>query len=148
MGQQGIEEMLHNRIYTYITHICTIVTENHESKWQIIPIEHNCSAFCICWKLFLKYTMSVILFNSSPPSAVLVNRVSIHSHNGLSSIRPQAIIQTNAWLLSIRPSGINLVKFKSKFKIFHSRKCIWKCCLPKPRPFCPGKDELKATRKS
>ena len=30
------------------------------------------------------------------------------------------------------------VKFYSKFRTFHSRKCIWKCCLPKCRPFCPG----------
>ena len=26
---------------------------------------------------------------------------------------------------------------------FHSRKCIWKCCLPKWRPFCPWGDELR-----
>ena len=25
---------------------------------------------------------------------------------------------------------------------FHWRKCIWKCCLPKWRSFCPGGDEL------
>ena len=34
------------------------------------------------------------------------------------------------------------VKFESKFCHFHSRKCIWKCRLPKWRPFCPGGDEL------
>ena len=34
------------------------------------------------------------------------------------------------------------VKFESEFHNFHSRKCIWKCRLPKWRPFCPGGYEL------
>ena len=34
------------------------------------------------------------------------------------------------------------VNFESEFYHFHSRKCIWKCCLPKWRPFCPGEMEL------
>ena len=34
------------------------------------------------------------------------------------------------------------VKFESEFYHFHSIKCIWKCCLPNWRPFCPGGDEL------
>ena len=38
------------------------------------------------------------------------------------------------------------VKFESEFYHFHSRKCSWKCRLPKWRPFCPGGDELMATR--
>ena len=31
-----------------------------------------------------------------------------------------------------------LVKFESEFCHFHSRKCNWKCRLPKWRPFCSG----------
>ena len=34
------------------------------------------------------------------------------------------------------------VKFESEFYHFHSRKCIWKCLLPKWWPSCPGRDEL------
>ena len=34
------------------------------------------------------------------------------------------------------------VKFEPEFYHFHSRKFIWKCQLPKWRPFCPGGDEL------
>ena len=30
------------------------------------------------------------------------------------------------------------VKFVSEFYHFHPRKCIWKCCLQKWWPFCPG----------
>ena len=33
-------------------------------------------------------------------------------------------------------------KFESEFYYFHSRKCMWKYCLPKWRPVCPGGDEL------
>ena len=36
------------------------------------------------------------------------------------------------------------VKFKSEFSHFHSRKFIWKCRLPKWRPFCPRGDGLNA----
>ena len=32
------------------------------------------------------------------------------------------------------------VKFEFEFYHFHTRKCIWKCCLPKWWPFCPGGD--------
>ena len=30
-----------------------------------------------------------------------------------------------------------------RLELFDSRKCIWKCLLPKWRPFCPGGNELK-----
>ena len=36
------------------------------------------------------------------------------------------------------------VKFESELSHFHSWKCIWKCCLPKERPFCPGGDGLRS----
>ena len=32
------------------------------------------------------------------------------------------------------------MKFYLKFKSFHSRKCIWKCCLPKCSPLLNTKD--------
>ena len=40
------------------------------------------------------------------------------------------------------------VKFESELYHFHSRKCIWKCRLPKWRPSCPGGNALmlKITR--
>ena len=34
------------------------------------------------------------------------------------------------------------VKFESELHHFHWRRCIWKCCLPEWRPFCPRVDEL------
>ena len=38
-------------------------------------------------------------------------------------------------------------KFEFEFYYFHSIKCIWKCRLPKRRPFCPRWDELIRLRK-
>ena len=65
--------------------------------------------------------------NSSPPSACVrasVNHVSIGSDNGVSPIQCQAIIQTNAGLLSIRPLRTNfseiLIKIQNaSFKKMH-----------------------------
>ena len=51
-----------------------------------------------------------------------MNRFNIGS-DSLSPIRRQAIIWTNDALLLIVSSA------KSKYKTFHSRKCIWKHCL-------------------
>ena len=53
----------------------------------------------------------------------------IGSYNGLSPGRHQAIIWTNAGKLLIGPLGTTSMKFYSEFKLFHSRKCIWKCSL-------------------
>ena len=50
----------------------------------------------------------------------------IDSNNGLSPGRRQAIIWTNAGILSTGPLGINF----SEILIFQLRKCIWKCHLP------------------
>ena len=56
-----------------------------------------------------------------PPSVAYmsVNRVNIGSDNGLSPIRRQAIIWTNAGLLSIKPLGTNFKLFinENAFKI-------------------------------
>ena len=66
--------------------------------------------------------------------------VIIGSGNGLSSIRRQAIIWTNAALPSIWDPWQQIpVKFESHFYHFHSRKYIWKCRLSNRRPFCPGR---------
>ena len=55
-----------------------------------------------------------------------VNQVSIGSDNGVSPIWRQAIIRTNARLLSIGPLGTNFNEILSKYKTFLSRKCTWK----------------------
>ena len=37
------------------------------------------------------------------------------------------------------------VKFEFEFYHFHSRKCFWKCRLPKRLPFCPGGTWVKSS---
>ena len=53
----------------------------------------------------------------------------VHSGNGLSPVRCQAITWTNDDLLTIELCEQTPVKFELKYKHFHSRKYIWKCCL-------------------
>ena len=71
-----------------------------------------------------------------------MNRVRIGSDNGLSPSQCQAIIWTNAGLLSIGPKGSNFSEISIKKKTFHSQKRIWKYHLGYWQPFCPGEDEL------
>ena len=55
-----------------------------------------------------------------------VNGVSTPSDNGLSPIRPQATIWTNAGLLSNGPLGTNFGEVLLNIQNFQSRKCIGK----------------------
>ena len=66
-------------------------------------------------------------------------RLSIGSNNGLSPIRHQAIIKTNAGLLSIGPLGTNFSEILIKIRSFSFKKMS----STKWRPFCPGGDGLK-----
>ena len=88
-------------------------------------------SFCSC-------PPSIGRVNSSPPIVphICVGELVKHrSSNGLSPVRCRAISWTNADLLSTGPLGTN--------EAYHSWKCIWKCHLPKWRPFCAGEDELR-----
>ena len=53
----------------------------------------------------------------------------IGSDNGLSPVRRQDIIWTNAGILSIGPLGTNFSEILMEIKYFHSSKCILKCRL-------------------
>ena len=67
----------------------------------------------------------------------VVNCVSIHSNNGLSPVRCQDITWHNAYL-STGPLGQTSVKFESKYKTFHSWKCLWKYRLRNSGHFVRG----------
>ena len=69
------------------------------------------------------------------------HRISIGSDNSLSPIRRQAIIRTNAGLLSIGPLGTNVILIK--IQLFSLTKIYLKLSSAKWRPFCPGGDELR-----
>ena len=62
--------------------------------------------------------------------------------NGLSPIRHQAIIWTNASLLSIEPLGTKFSDILIKIQNFSFTEAHLKISSAKRRPFCPGGDEL------
>ena len=66
---------------------------------------------------------------------------SIGSDNGLSPVRRQAIIRTNAGILLIRPLGTNFSEFLVEFLIFSFKKMRLKVSSAKKRPFCLGLNE-------
>ena len=97
--------------------------------------------------LILSYLVSsrlvsshLILINSSPPSAcrlyASVNRVSICSDNGLSLIQRQAIIYTNAGLLSIGPLGTDFSEIWIEIQNFLFAVLHLKTSSANWQPFC------------
>ena len=81
--------------------------------------------------------------NSSPPSAEYM-----HQCLGSAMVQIVACRLFDAKTLSKpMPGYFQLDHYEQssvKYKTFHSLKCIWKFCLPKWRPFCPGGDELNS----
>ena len=71
-----------------------------------------------------------------------MNQVNVGSDKGLSPIRRQAIIWTNAGLLSIAPLGTNFSEILTKTQNFSFTIMHLKILSVKRRPFCPGKAEL------
>ena len=67
--------------------------------------------------------------------------VNIGSDKGLSPIRRQAIIWTNAGILLIGPTGTDLSENLTEIYTFSFRKMHLK--MSKWRPFCLGLNELK-----
>ena len=86
-----------------------------------------------------------MLINSSPPSAAymhqwtgwaLVQKMACRLFDTKPLPEPMLVYcQLDSW------EKIS-VKLELEFYDFHSRKCIWNCCLPKRCPFCSGGDEL------
>ena len=98
------------------------------------------------WPNASKATLSNMdTYNSSPPSAAymrqwigpsLVQVLACRLFGAKPLPEPMlAYWQLDSW------EQIS-VKFESEFYHFHSRKCTWKCRLPKWWPFCPGGNGL------
>ena len=75
-----------------------------------------------------------------------MNWVRIGSDNGLSPIRCQAIIWTNAWLFSIWPLGANFSEILIKLQHFSFTIPHLKMFSAKWLPFCPEGDDLLVHR--
>ena len=83
-----------------------------------------------------------------PHIHALINWVSIGSNNGLSPIWRQAIIETNAGLLSIGPLGTNFNEILIKIQNFSFMKIQLKISSAKWRPFCQVGDEFNQVEHS
>ena len=68
--------------------------------------------------------------------------ISIGSDNGLSPVRRQAIIRTNAGILLIGPLGTNFSETLIEIQTFSLRKIRLQMSSAKCRPFCPGLNVL------
>ena len=86
------------------------------------------------------------LLNSSPPRAAYMCQwiKSALIQIMASPIRHQAIISTNAGLLSIRPLGTNFSQILIKIQNLLFMKMHLKISSAEWRPFCPGGDESKS----
>ena len=71
-----------------------------------------------------------------------VNGVSFGSDNGVSPVRRQAMIWTNAAILSIRPQRTYFNEILFEIQIFSFKKMCLNTSSAKWRPFCPGGDEF------
>ena len=118
------------------------------ASWLIYSINSlisgcNCQKFTnfpyskwLSWSRIMEFGIHRVY--SSPHQCRIyasVNWVVISSGNCLFGTKPLLKLMLALCLLDSREQIS--VKFELKFYHFHSRKCIWKCCLPKQRPFCP-----------
>ena len=118
---------------------------------NIENVHHCLISYNCCWiyvkDLFNVYVLD--LLSSSSPSAAYMHQWTVSALVQVMTCRlfgakplPELMLiycQLDSW------EQIS-VKLGLEFSNFHSRKCIWKCCLPKWGPFCPGGDELKVWR--
>ena len=96
------------------------------------------------WPKMVIHGNSCIILYISPSCNVYasVNWISIRSDIGLSPIRHQAIISTNARTLLIGPLRINFSEILIKIQKFSFTKMHLKISSVKWRPSCSGGDEL------
>ena len=135
--------------YWHNSYDLALVADRHLFTEWLVSVNHHQPPFRL-ESNFATYNI-VLVINSAPnplttphPSPLCriyasVNWVTNGSDNGLSPTRRQAIIQTNAVLVSIGPSETNISEFVIKIQTFHSRECIWKCRLGNGGHFSRGK---------
>ena len=79
------------------------------------------------WPPVLHTPLCIVTTNPSRTGLNPLMETTIDSDHGLSHVWHQAMVWTNAGLLSVRLLGTNFSRFESAFHHFHSRKYIWKC---------------------
>ena len=107
-----------------------LISSHLISSHLIFISSHLISSHLISSHLISSYLISSHLILSCHwshliSSHLILSYLVIDSYNGMSPVRRQGIVWTNAELLSIGPLGTNFGQVV-KFKYFHSRKYIWK----------------------
>ena len=107
------------------------------------------------WKIFSNppgaNELTLLLNNTTLTHLTLVPHICVSelvrivSDNGLSPIQCEAIIWTNAGLLSIAPKGKNISEISIKIQNFSFTKMHVKISSVKSRPFSPGLNVLTRT---
>ena len=113
-----------------------VYTHTHTHIYIYIYIYISELTYWLYWKLWISIYIPHILSSSSLCAAYM------RQWTGLSLVQVMAIIwvQVNGnylnqcWLIVNSAPG-NTFQWNSN-RNFHPRKCIWKCRLPKWRPFC------------
>ena len=86
------------------------------------------------------------LFNSSPPSAAFMRQWTRSAFVQIMTchlIGAKPLSERMQPHCQLDPTEQAYVKFESKYKTFHSWKCIWRCRLRNGGHLCPGRGELK-----
>ena len=108
---------------------------NEFSKYLLFQIK--------CWYLIV-FTYS--LSHWSRVTHICVGNLTIiGSDNGLSPVRPQAIIWTSAGILLVGPLGTNFSEILIGVQIFSFTKMHLRMSSTNWRPFCPGINVLLGT---
>ena len=120
-------------------------TFRHKLQWNFTQTIWFTSNKMHCKMLSAKCGPFCSLLNSSPPGATYMRHWTGSSLVQVMACRlfgakplPEPMLvycQLDSW------EQVS-VKLESEFYHFQTTKCIWKCCLPKWQPFCPGGDEL------
>ena len=129
------------------------------STYSALPLEllQSCTKLSICDPLqnqihavcdfpipsfCVKSTFSLLTHWDRVTHICVGNLTTIGSDNGLSPAPRQAIISTNAGILSIGPLGTNFNEISIRIQTFSFKKMHFKMSSAKWRPFCLGLNVL------
>ena len=115
-----------------------------EWRYSWNSANRRCSKYIWVIYNFIVYEGAAYLTHWRRVTHICVSKLtSIGSDNGLSPVRRQAIIWTNAWIFSIGPSGTNFSEILIEIHTFSFKKIHLKKSSGKWRPYCLGLNVLR-----
>ena len=129
--------------------------QNHWFKWFEFPCGMHYKEYSVSWQVswniyvILQPLNELCLTHWSRETHICVcEHANIGSDNGLSPHRRQAIIWTNAGILSIGPLGTNFNEISIGIQTSSFKKMHFKMSSAKWRPFCLGLNVLREVERS